>query len=139
MESARKSGTCARHQRQLREAIKRARHLALLPHASEHRRVTGPVAPPRTEERVEARPDPSAAQVDVAGQLEPEAAAAEEKAAETKAEAVPEPEATEEETGQPEPEAAAAEEEAAETKAEADPAPEAEVDGEEAEEERPET
>jgi small subunit ribosomal protein S18 len=32
----RKIGTCARHQRQLATAIKRARHLALLPYAPEH-------------------------------------------------------------------------------------------------------
>jgi small subunit ribosomal protein S18 len=32
----RKIGTCARHQRQLALAIKRARHLALLPYAPEH-------------------------------------------------------------------------------------------------------
>lgn len=32
----RKIGTCARHQRQLARAIKRARHLALLPMAPEH-------------------------------------------------------------------------------------------------------
>jgi small subunit ribosomal protein S18 len=32
----RKSGTCARHQRLLAMAIKRARHLALLPHAPGH-------------------------------------------------------------------------------------------------------
>ncbi len=32
----RKSGTCARHQRVLATAIKRARHLALLPHAPGH-------------------------------------------------------------------------------------------------------
>ncbi len=32
----RKIGTCARHQRQLSLAIKRARHLALLPYAPEH-------------------------------------------------------------------------------------------------------
>ena len=31
----RMSGTCARHQRQLTRAIKRARHIALLPYASE--------------------------------------------------------------------------------------------------------
>ena len=31
----RMSGTCARHQRVLTRAIKRARHLALLPYASE--------------------------------------------------------------------------------------------------------
>jgi small subunit ribosomal protein S18 len=29
------TGTCARHQRQLTLAVKRARHLALLPYASE--------------------------------------------------------------------------------------------------------
>jgi len=32
----RKSGTCARHQRILARAIKRARHLAMLPHAPVH-------------------------------------------------------------------------------------------------------
>lgn len=32
----RKIGTCARHQRQLSLAIKRARHLALLPYSPEH-------------------------------------------------------------------------------------------------------
>jgi small subunit ribosomal protein S18 len=34
----RKSGTCARHQRRLAVAIKRARHLALLPITAEHMR-----------------------------------------------------------------------------------------------------
>jgi small subunit ribosomal protein S18 len=32
----RKTGTCARHQRRLAVAIKRARHLALLPFSAEH-------------------------------------------------------------------------------------------------------
>ena len=32
----RRTGTCAKHQRQLTRAIKRARHLALLPHAPQH-------------------------------------------------------------------------------------------------------
>ena len=36
----RKSGTCAKHQRLLATAIKRARHLALLPHAPVHIRET---------------------------------------------------------------------------------------------------
>jgi small subunit ribosomal protein S18 len=31
------SGNCAKHQRLLNDAIKRARHLALLPFISEHR------------------------------------------------------------------------------------------------------
>ena len=39
----RKSGTCAKHQRRLAMAIKRARHLALLPYVSSHIRKTGGV------------------------------------------------------------------------------------------------
>ena len=39
----RKTGTCARHQRLLRVAIKRARHLALLPYVAAHIRKTGGV------------------------------------------------------------------------------------------------
>jgi small subunit ribosomal protein S18 len=39
----RKTGTCARHQRALALAIKRARHLALLPYVSVHIRQTGGV------------------------------------------------------------------------------------------------
>ena len=40
----RKSGTCARHQRRLAMAIKRARFLALLPYVPAHIRRTGGVA-----------------------------------------------------------------------------------------------
>ena len=41
----RRTGTCARHQRTLAVAIKRARHLALLPYVPAHmRRVPGTVA-----------------------------------------------------------------------------------------------
>lgn len=39
----RKSGACAKHQRALATAIKRARHLALLPFVAEHVRRTGGV------------------------------------------------------------------------------------------------
>lgn len=39
----RKSGACARHQRALSTAIKRARHLALLPFVSAHIHKTGAV------------------------------------------------------------------------------------------------
>jgi small subunit ribosomal protein S18 len=39
----RKSGTCARHQRALTLAIKRARHLALLPFVAAHVQKTGGV------------------------------------------------------------------------------------------------
>ena len=44
IEPRRKTGTCARHQRLLAEAIKRARHLALLPYVPAHIRKTGGVA-----------------------------------------------------------------------------------------------
>ena len=39
----RKTGACAKHQRRLSIAIKRARHLALLPYAPVHMRQTGGV------------------------------------------------------------------------------------------------
>lgn len=39
--SRRKTGTCAKHQRMLARAIKRARHIALLPYVGEHVRLTG--------------------------------------------------------------------------------------------------
>jgi len=39
----RKSGACAKHQRRLALAIKRARHLALLPYVAAHMRRTGGV------------------------------------------------------------------------------------------------
>jgi small subunit ribosomal protein S18 len=45
IEPRRKTGTCARHQRRLTIALKRARHLALLPYTSEHMRLTGAAAP----------------------------------------------------------------------------------------------
>ena len=41
MEPRRKAGTCAKHQRWVRQAVKRARHIALLPYTAEHIRVTG--------------------------------------------------------------------------------------------------
>ena len=43
IEPRRTTGTCARHQRALAVAIKRARHLALLPYVAEHVRKTGGV------------------------------------------------------------------------------------------------
>jgi small subunit ribosomal protein S18 len=46
IEPRRKTSTCARHQRKLTEALKRARHLALLPYSAEHVRATG-FFPPR--------------------------------------------------------------------------------------------
>jgi len=43
IEPRRKTGTCAKHQRALALAIKRARHLALLPYTAAHIRKTGGV------------------------------------------------------------------------------------------------
>ena len=43
IDSRRRTGTCAKHQRALAVAIKRARHLALLPLAPIHIRKTGGV------------------------------------------------------------------------------------------------
>ena len=41
IQSRRKTGTCAKHQRMLARAIKRARHVALLPYTAEHIRRYG--------------------------------------------------------------------------------------------------
>ena len=41
IDARRKTGTCAKHQRWLAQALKRARHLALLPYTPEHMRVSG--------------------------------------------------------------------------------------------------
>jgi len=43
IEPRRKTGTCARHQRALASALKRARHIALLPFTGAHVRETGGV------------------------------------------------------------------------------------------------
>jgi small subunit ribosomal protein S18 len=40
----RRTGTCAKHQRTLARAIKRARHLALLPYVPAHMRAAGSVS-----------------------------------------------------------------------------------------------
>jgi small subunit ribosomal protein S18 len=41
IEPRRKTGTCARHQRALSVALKRARFMALLPYTAQHIRVSG--------------------------------------------------------------------------------------------------
>ena len=41
IEPRRKTGTCALHQRALALAVKRARHMALLPYTAEHVRISG--------------------------------------------------------------------------------------------------
>ena len=41
IEARRKTGVCAKHQRALARAIKRARHLAMMPFSPEHRTSSG--------------------------------------------------------------------------------------------------
>jgi small subunit ribosomal protein S18 len=41
LEPRRKAGTCAKHQRRVAVAVKRARQIALLPYTSEHVRISG--------------------------------------------------------------------------------------------------
>jgi len=41
IEPRRKTGTCARHQRALSVALKRARYMALLPYTAQHIRLSG--------------------------------------------------------------------------------------------------
>ena len=53
IESRRRTGTCAKHQRALALAIKRARHIALLPYAPEHIHRMGNVASLGTPSSVE--------------------------------------------------------------------------------------
>jgi len=54
IEPRRKTGTCARHQRALAMAIKRARLIAILPFIAEHSRVPSPLATPL---KPEAKPE----------------------------------------------------------------------------------
>ena len=67
IEPRRKTGTCARHQRRVALAIKRARHLALMPYTQVHLRVSGMITPRQVAAAV--APAPVEA-------LEPEAVAA---------------------------------------------------------------
>ena len=64
----RKTGTCARHQRALAMAIKRARLLAMLPYVAEHIRVPGPMAAPAA--RPEADKPKEEAKAEVASVVE---------------------------------------------------------------------
>ena len=53
IEPGKKSGNCAKCHRTLTTAIKRARHLALLPYAPHHLRVTGEVAVNKAREKTD--------------------------------------------------------------------------------------
>ena len=69
IEPRRRTGTCARHQRALAVAIKRARHLAMLPFAPDHIQRVGGLTP-LSYAKVKAVPKP---EPEVAGEAQPAA------------------------------------------------------------------
>jgi small subunit ribosomal protein S18 len=81
IEPRRKTGTCASHQRALAVALKRARHVALLPYTAEHIRLSGMVLrSPEDRRQFDRGPRPPVAPV-AAPASENGAAAGEEAAA----------------------------------------------------------
>lgn len=128
----RRTGTCAKHQRILATAIKRARHLALLPFTGRHMRETGwthrPERPPYRSGPPRGAPPPprpepvAATPADAAAPAVAAAAATETPAPAATAEAAPPPQAE----APPAPEAAAP---AAEPEQPAAPATEGESGG----------
>ncbi|MEW6034041.1 MAG: 30S ribosomal protein S18 [Chloroflexota bacterium] len=86
IDSRRKTATCAKHQRELATALKRARHLAMLPFTLSHIRLSGtvglrpqfsraPLAPPQERPAQQAPAVPAAAaQASVTQAPAPEAA-----------------------------------------------------------------
>ena len=109
----RRTGTCAKHQRILATAIKRARHLALLPFTGRHMRETGwthrPERPPYRSGPPRGAPPPRAPEPVAA----PPAAAAPPPAAQASATEAPAPASTPEAAPAPQSEAPRAPEAAA--------------------------
>lgn len=75
IEPRRKTGTCARHQRRLTVAIKRARHLALLPFTGEHARGASYGAPTPRDAAPAREPAPTPPAPEAPAEAAPEAAA----------------------------------------------------------------
>ena len=135
IEPRRKTGACAKHQRFLARALKRARHLALLPFTMNHARLTGwspadarPLRPQETvQETTAATGGPPVAPVEAAEGEEPAAAVVAEPEAAVEPEVVAElevavePEAAIEPEVVAEPEAMAESEVVAELEAVAEP------------------
>ena len=90
IEAGKKSGNCAKCQRTLTLAIKRARHLALLPYAPHHLRVTGEVAVSAKIEEDEAVIDASEESEEIADSTERTQVDSESPAADTEPESEPE-------------------------------------------------
>ena len=74
IDSSKKTGTCAKHQRMVRRAIAKARFMALLPYSPDHTRVTNMLAPRTPAEASETDSEGPAAEV-TDGPSEGEAAA----------------------------------------------------------------
>jgi len=124
MEPRRKTGVCAKHQRVLSVALKRARYIALLPYTAEHVRESGILPPreqfvrdgpprrfaPREPFGAGPRPQEATSAKPAAEEVSPEGAVAETTAPEAVAAEVTEPEAVAEETSTEEPVAEAASE-----------------------------
>ena len=90
IEAGKKSGNCAKCHRNLTTAIKRARHLALLPYAPDHLRVTGGVSTggkiSDEEETTTEETEAEASEVTAVTEETPAAEAAEESVEETESE-----------------------------------------------------
>ncbi len=93
IEPRRRTGTCAKHQRALAVALKRARHVALLPYTAEHIRLSGMVMRSPDDRRRDAErparpaaPPAEAATDGVAAEAATEGVAAEATASATEAE-----------------------------------------------------
>lgn len=75
IEPRRKTGACAKHQRALALALKRARHVALLPYTADHIRLSGVVIRSPDDRRAErAARDAAAAEARAAAEAAPAAA-----------------------------------------------------------------
>ena len=87
IEAGKKSGNCAKCHRSLTTAIKRARHLALLPYAPDHLRVTGTVSTggkiSDEEETTTEETETEASEITTVTEEAPAAEAAEESVEET--------------------------------------------------------
>lgn len=99
IEPRRKTGTCARHQRRITVAIKRARHLALLPFTGDHARGASYGAPvPQAAREQAPAPAPEAPAAENSAAPEPAVEAAPEAAADPATEPASEPVAATETT-----------------------------------------
>lgn len=96
IEAGKKAGNCAKCQRTLTIAIKRARHLALLPYAPEHLRVTGAVSTSKiSDEEDEETTEEAVEESTESESAAPEASATEATAEETSTDEVEESESEE--------------------------------------------